>query len=120
MISAPNSAGTNSANCEKLLCSRSRKFMRWLRVGRAFFATTQGTGRRCRGRSVSRPPFHVEDGASMAFRADEPLTFPRVAQTERPATDSPGGKPDAAARTVRMLARRGSLPDLSLLIDGKL
>src|SRR5215203_5055719 len=121
MISAPNSAGTNSANCAKLLCSRSTKFMRWLRVDRAFgYRAQRRTWQQAGGRSISRPPLHIEDGASMAFRADEPFTSARVPQAEGTAADRTRGKADGAPRALTPLPRGDGLADLALFIDREL
>jgi hypothetical protein len=70
--------------------------------------------------SIPRPPLHVEDGASMAFRADEPLTPARVPESERPAANGPGGEADPTPRATRGLAGRHRLPDLALLVGGEL
>src|SRR5215218_1832872 len=116
MISAPNSAGTNSANCAKLLCSRSRKVMRRLRVGRAVDSRTHVRGHEMAGGSITRPPLHIEDGASMAFRADEPVAPPRVAEPEGTASDRSRGQTDGAPRTLRRLPRGHRRPYPALFV----
>src|SRR5687767_5778681 len=119
MIKAPNSAGTNSANCAKLLCSRSKNVIRLLRVHRAASArarlppTTDGG-------SIARPSLHIEDGTPMAFRADEPFTPAGIPEAERPTADRPGGERDPASWTRWRLSGRNRRPDLALLVGCEL
>src|SRR5690349_6169899 len=101
MISAPKSAGTYSANWAKLLWSRSRNVIQRLR-------------------SISRSPLHIEDGASMAFRADEPLTSASIAQPERSTTDGPWRKGDMAPRALGRMPGGHGFADRSLLVRREL
>src|SRR5687768_9210030 len=120
MINAPNRAGTNSANCAKLLCSRSRNVMRALRLPRAVIARApMRTARETRG-SIPRPPLHVEDGTAVAFRADEPLATTRVPEPERSAADRARRETDTATGTGRGSPRRHGVPDLTLLVRREL
>lgn len=72
------------------------------------------------GGSISRPPLHIEDGASMAFRADEPFAPARVSESEGAAPNRSRRQTDGAPRTLRRLPRGHRRPYLALLVDGEL
>src|SRR6476620_9352330 len=70
--------------------------------------------------SVSRSALHIEYGAALALRTDEPLAAARVAEAERAAADRSRGERDVASRARGRLAGDDRTADALLLLGGVL